>query len=388
MNECDRFGNVGKVATIYKPPTYHTSNFVRKLAYQNHSISSDNRIVLDFYGELESMRHRYAKGEKLPSKSNLPGKPLHEIMGDISHQAFATLLGSPIHSCQYSEVDRFGQALELLEVQPRVAHFLLCAAKANTLQEYCWPVRANPSPTMRKLILRRKGGFISRDLYAADRMGESALNRYLLLTNEIKAFTPRLTTQQQGGHLYWGESFHVLPQRRYLERELRTPPTVLTELARKSIRQNMRDDYLLCTLPRKITKKYPMVSTESLNSVDGEAGYSDNKKRTYHEMDVKTKTIRGDQLYGGSVRKASLEGLRPLPLPTLHPIPTGNAASPVSALLPQGHSRQGVLSRNSFGRNKPHHVAVKSALQQTLFENALARHLEAGIDSVLEAVYL
>lgn len=350
---------VGKLANTFQSPCYHTSNVIRRLQHQNHSARPRDRNLINFYGELESMRFRNAIDSRIPSKKNLYELTLHELWGqghssvgrssssnsyqpNTASQAFSTgrglgpnVLATSVDSVSTESL--FLLALKVLSIQPRVAHFMICSAKSNVLQDYCWPVCRphNEASIMKDLSLKRD---FFRNVFEVDRVGDSSVDRYLMLSNEIKSFCPQIT----GNQLVWGESFHILSRHRAFERSMRQPPTVLVEMVRKGLHQTVRNDQFL-TVPNLPSSSHAIVN--------------------------------GHSIVQDSINSIKLEDISTRPVPGIK-----NADDSKMAVNQINNERQ--LGPNSFARNP----TAKKSIQEQSFELAIARYFEATLDALLESV--
>lgn len=357
----DAVGFVGKLANTFQTPSYHTSNVIRRLQHRNHSIRPRDENILNFYGELESMRLRNAIDSRIPSKKSLFELSVHELWGsghrslgtrsssnsyhpDTPSQAFSTgrSLGPNVLASSVDAVSTeslYMLALKVLSIQPRVAHFMMCSAKSNVLQDYCWPVCHLHDEASVMKDLRCKRDYF-RNTFDVDRLGDSSVDRFLMLSNEVKSFCPKVT----GNQLVWGENFHIVSRHRAFERNMRQPPTVLVEMARKGIHQTVRNDQFLTI---------PSLSSSSQAVADGHSIVQD------------------------SINSIKLEDISTRPVP-------GIKTADSSQLLANRISSERQLGVNSFARNP----TVKKSIQEQSFELAIARYFEATLDALLEAVMI
>jgi hypothetical protein len=297
---------------------------------------------------------------RIPSKKNLYEFTLHELWGqghssvgrrnssnsyqpNTASQAFSTgrglgpnVLATSVDSVSTESL--FLLALKVLSIQPRVAHFMICSAKSNVLQDYCWPVCRphNEASVMKDLSLKRD---FFRSVFEVDRVGDSSVDRYLMLSNEIKSFCPQIT----GNQLVWGESFHILSRHRAFERSMRQPPTVLVEMVRKGLHQTVRNDQFL-TVPSLPSSSHTIVN--------------------------------GHSIVQDSINSIKLEDISTRPVPGIK-----NANDSKMAVNQINNERQ--LGPNSFARNP----TAKKSIQEQSFELAIARYFEATLDALLESIF-
>eukprot|EP01033_Poteriospumella_lacustris_P003205 gene3205-2358_t len=336
-------------------------------------MSSRDRTVLDLYGELESMRMRYAPDPIIPQKADLYELSLHELWGRAKpsgqkrghynpfepsspSEAFVngTELGHntiAVATEAINEEALFLHAMKVFSHQPRIAHFMLCSTKANVLQEFCWPVDVVHDETTRMEDLFQKRDFF-RSTFDNDRIGDTDLDRSLMLSNEVKSFTPLLLD----GQAVWSENYHIVPRHRAFERILRQPPTVFVEMARNGIQEHVANDgFIAMKRPRLHTTSEPPPT----------------------RFRRPAPLITGKDIVQASVSSIPIEGMTMRSMPGLKP------EEALSSLYAGRSSHERVLAPRSLGRAP----SIQQSLKEQAFELTIARHLETMLDGLLEAVF-